>query len=66
MRFISIYMNKYKNIDEAITAWKNTNRIAFKYPRLKQVSLNGGIMISYTKAIKRIEDCINSGQSAHI
>jgi len=44
--------------------WISTGRIAFHYPRKKQVSLNGGKAISEKDAIKYLKDFFQSNVSA--
>ncbi len=36
--------------------WKATGRLAFHYPRLKRISLNGGRSLPEREAIKQIKE----------
>lgn len=39
-----------------IERWKETKRIAFVYPKLKQISLNGGKRMSFKDATIYLKD----------
>jgi hypothetical protein len=46
-------------IKEIITMYKATGKVAFYYPRLKKIALNGGRMILECEAVKLMLKTIN-------
>ena len=46
------------NNKEAINIYKDSGRIVFIYPRLKQISLNGGSREPIKEGLKKIRECI--------
>jgi len=46
-------------IKEIITMYKATGRVAFYYPKLKKIALNGGKIISEHEAVKLMIETIN-------
>ncbi len=47
-----------------IDAYRATGRIAFVYPRLGMISLNGGKRLPWREAIARIQQTISHAPSA--
>jgi len=48
---------------ELIKAYNDTGRIAWYYPRLKRISLNGGRSMPEKEGIIRIKECLNTSNS---
>ena len=55
-------MKKYQ-IQYYINKYNESGRIAFYYPRLKKIALNGGRMENVNDAIKNIKDCLKNEKS---
>lgn len=55
-------MEKYQ-IQYYINKYNESGRIAFYYPHLKKIALNGGRMKDIDTAIKDIKDCLNNEKS---
>ena len=50
-------------IQEALTAWKNSGRVAFYRPTKRTVSLNGFPDISEREAIQKIQDTLKHDEA---
>lgn len=50
-------------IQQLIKAYNDTGRIAWYYPRLKRISLNGGRSVPEKEGIERIKDFLNTSNS---
>ena len=46
-------------IKNIINQWNNTGRVAFLYPRLKKIALNGGKLLDIDIAIKHMLEVLN-------
>jgi hypothetical protein len=51
---------KYHATIKLIELYEKTGRIAFLYPRLKKIALNGGQMLDIREAQKRMLEVINN------
>jgi hypothetical protein len=49
---------KNKRLSYYISAWSNSGRVAWYYPRKNVVALNGAPTISVEAAIIKIKDCL--------
>ncbi len=51
---------KLTTLEQLMKEYCASGRIAFYYPRLKRVSLNGGPHLNVWEAVRRMTECLNA------